>query len=240
VTAKAAAVKPAPKKPAPQTAGAVWSPAEAFLVLAMAFALLVGMQALRSTVMTESGWAGFLHAGYYAVLAATLWFLARRKGGSIWSAFRLDSPPEVASVLLAVAVALGCWLFAIVYRALTSTPGASPVSSDSLTGVFGSGIPGMVTTFLLVAVVASLLEEALLRGVVLGAFRQRFGVWPALIVTALAFASLHATWTSVVPLTVLGIGVGWLAWRGRSLWPAIIAHTLYNAIFLAFFYAAAR
>jgi membrane protease YdiL (CAAX protease family) len=238
--AKAAVGKPAPKKAASPAAPAVWTLPEAFLVLAVAFALLVGMQALRSTVLTESGWAGFLHAAYYAVLAATLWFLARRKGGSVWRSFRLDSAPEVASVLLAVAVAVGCWLVAVVYRALTTTPGAVPVSSDSLTGVFGSGIAGMATTFLLVAVVASVLEEVLLRGVVLGAFRERFGVWPALVVTALAFASLHASWTSVVPLTVLGIGLGWLAWRGRSLWPAIIAHTLYNAIFLAFFYAAAR
>jgi membrane protease YdiL (CAAX protease family) len=40
----------------------------------------------------------------------------------------------------------------------------------------------------------------------------------------------------------LGIGLGWLATRGRSLWPAVIAHILYNAAILAatFFYAAVR
>ncbi len=230
--------KKGPSKSVPSSAA--WSLSEASVVLVLAFALLIGMQALRSTVASEPVWAGILHAGYYAVLASVAWGLARRRGADVLKAFRLDRAPELVNTLLAVAVAIGCWLSAVTYRALTAPPAGGAAPTDGLSGVFGSGIVGMLLTFILVAAVASVLEEALLRGVVLTALAARFGRWIAIVACALAFALLHASWTSVVPLTVLGIAVGWLAGRGRSLWPAIIAHALYNAIFLAFYYAAVR
>jgi membrane protease YdiL (CAAX protease family) len=31
---------------------------------------------------------------------------------------------------------------------------------------------------------------------------------------------------------VLGVALGWLAVRSRSLWPAVAAHVLYNAVFV--------
>jgi membrane protease YdiL (CAAX protease family) len=34
-------------------------------------------------------------------------------------------------------------------------------------------------------------------------------------------------------MLVLGVALGWLAWRQRSVWPAIALHSLYNAVAVA-------
>jgi membrane protease YdiL (CAAX protease family) len=210
-------------------------------VLVVAFALLIGVQALPGGLASAPVWAGVTLLFYDAALGALLYFLARRRGLTQLAAFRLDTVPEWRNALLALAVALGCWLFSLAYRAIALGLGAtSPVSDGvDLTRVFGSGAAGVVATVAVVAVLGPVLEEVLLRGVVLGAVSRRVGTWPAIVGCALAFALLHASLWSLLPLTVLGVGLGWLATRGRSLWPAVAAHVLYNAVLVAAaFYAA--
>jgi membrane protease YdiL (CAAX protease family) len=225
-----------------------WALPEAVLVLVVAFALLVGIQALPQAARgflapLAPVWGGVTLFVYDAALAALLWFLARRNGATLLAAFRLDVSPEIGNALLAVAVAFGCWLFSIGYRAGALFFGVTPPASAGvdLASTFGSGTLGLVLTVLVVALAGPLLEEMLLRGVVLGAVARKLGAWPAIVGCALAFALLHASLWSLLPLTVLGIGLGWLAVRSRSLWPAVLAHVLYNAVLVAAaFYAAAR
>ena len=55
--------------------------------------------------------------------------------------------------------------------------------------------------------------------------------WGGLFATALLFAWVHVNvWPSPVPLLWLALGLGWLAWRGRSLAGAIVLHAVFNAI----------
>jgi membrane protease YdiL (CAAX protease family) len=229
---------------AAETAGPVaWTLPEAALVLVVAFALLVGIQALPGGLAGAPVWAGVTLLLYDVALGALLWFLAKRNGATLRAAFRLDVRPEVRNALLGVAVAVGCWLFSIAYRAAALFFGITPPASSGvdLARTFGPGALGLVLTVLVVALAGPLLEEVLLRGVVLGAVARRLGPWPAIVGCALAFALLHASLWSLLPLTVLGVGLGWLAVRSRSLWPAVIAHVLYNGVLVAAaFFAAAR
>jgi uncharacterized protein len=218
---------------APAAAG--WTLPEGGLALVAAFALLVGVQALVARIAGTAVWSGLALLAYDAVLGALLWYLARRHGQAPLAAFRLDVWPEWTSALLSLPVAVGCWLFSVTYRAAAIAIGFVPPASEGvdLTGLFGAGILGIVLTAVVVAVVGPALEEVLLRGVVMGAARRRVGMWPAIVLSAAAFALLHASLWSALPLAVLGIGLGWLAARGRSLWPAIAAHVLYNGVLVA-------
>ncbi|MFL5330595.1 MAG: CPBP family intramembrane glutamic endopeptidase [Gemmataceae bacterium] len=48
------------------------------------------------------------------------------------------------------------------------------------------------------------------------------------------FAMLHAqSWPDPIALTVLGIGLGWLAWRTQSLAAPVVCHALFNVMSLA-------
>jgi membrane protease YdiL (CAAX protease family) len=48
--------------------------------------------------------------------------------------------------------------------------------------------------------------------------------------TALAFGAAHTAWPSPIPLFVLGLGLGWLAYHTHSLVGPIVAHTLFNLV----------
>jgi len=230
--AKGAAKVPA----APPLAGVApqWSLPEAFLALVCALALYVGAQAVPGGLAHAPVLSGLTLLVYNAAIAGLLYFLARRRGARVPAAFRLDVAPEWSSLALAVAVAVGCWLVSVGYRDAAPLMGLRPPTAEGpeLATLFGAGTLGAVLTLAVVAVLGPVLEEALLRGVVLGALRVRFGVWPAIGVTAVAFSLLHASPWSFLPLTVLGVALGWLAVRSRSLWPAVAAHVLYNLVFV--------
>jgi membrane protease YdiL (CAAX protease family) len=49
--------------------------------------------------------------------------------------------------------------------------------------------------------------------------------------TALLFGLSHSfAWPTPVPLTVLGLGLGWLAYRTQSLVGSMVLHGLFNAV----------
>lgn len=231
------------KSPAPaRRSGAAWSLAEAALVLAVAFALLVGVQSFVA-VSAGAPWTGIAMLAYDAALVGLLWYLARRNGSDPSHAYRIDSAPEWWSVPLAIGVAVACWLFSVTYRAIVLAAGLQPGGGEGadLTGLFGAGPFGAFLTVAAVAVLGPALEELLLRGVVLDALRRRMPGWAAIVGTAVAFAALHASLWSMLPLTVLGLGLGWLATKSRSLWPAIVAHVMYNGVLVgAVLYTAGR
>jgi membrane protease YdiL (CAAX protease family)/NAD-dependent dihydropyrimidine dehydrogenase PreA subunit len=218
------------------TAGVQWSLAEAGLVVVVAFALLVGVQVFASFTGGAQPWSGVANVVYDAAILVLLWYLARRRSTGVLAALRLDLRPEWSSLALAPLVGVVCWLFAVTYRAAVQQIGFLPAGSSStdLTAAFGPGVFGVVLTIAVVAVLGPLIEEAMLRGVLLGAVRPRIGAWPAIVLSAVVFALLHASVWSLLPLTVLGVGLGWLAARSRSLWPAILAHVVYNAVLLTF------
>ncbi len=78
-----------------------------------------------------------------------------------------------------------------------------------------------------VTLVAPLGEELIFRGFFYRALRMRLGVWPALLITSLAFSALHP---SLGPYLVLS-GAFCLAyeWTG-SLWTSILLHGLWNLL----------
>ncbi len=216
-----------------------WGLAEAALVVVTAFALLVLVQVFGPL----AGNAGSTLLAYDAALAALLVFLAVRRRAGSFARFRLDRRPEVSSALLAVGLGVGCWAFAIAYRVSAMGLGFRPPASDSvnLASLFGPGIAGAAATIVVVGLIGPVVEEAALRGVLAGALKSRFGRAVAVIVPAVVFALLHASLWSFVPLTVLGLALGWLSVRSRSLWPAIVAHVLYNAVLVvAALYAVSR
>jgi len=231
----AAPVKPVAAAPrAPGGAAQAWSLPEAVLTVLFAFVLYLAMQVVPREVTHAPVWSGVALLAYYAAIAGLLLFLARRRGVSMLSAFRMDIAPEWSALGLAAAVAVGCWLVSVGYYAAMRLTGLRPPVADGpeMVTLFGSGATGLALTMLVLAVIGPVLEEMLLRGTVLGALRSRFGPWPAIAVSAVAYALLHASLWSLLPFTVLGVALGWLAVRSRSLWPAVAAHVLYNAVFV--------
>jgi hypothetical protein len=62
-------------------------------------------------------------------------------------------------------------------------------------------------------------------------YRRGVRAGAAVYATALFFAAIHAgAWPHPVPLFVLGLGLGWLAQRTRSLVGPVVMHALFNGV----------
>ena len=60
-------------------------------------------------------------------------------------------------------------------------------------------------------------------------WRSRTPVGPAIFGTAVLFAAFHSgVWPSPVPLLVLALGLGYLAYHAQSLVAPILIHALFN------------
>jgi membrane protease YdiL (CAAX protease family) len=78
------------------------------------------------------------------------------------------------------------------------------------------------------ALVAPVCEEVFFRGFLLPGIARSMPIWVAIIVSSLLFGVAHADLGSLAPLVAIGLLLGVVRWKTRSLWPAIFLHTLNN------------
>ena len=76
---------------------------------------------------------------------------------------------------------------------------------------------------------APVLEEMLFRGVILRAFLHRYPKGAAISVSALYFGIAHLNVYQFALAFLLGLVLGWLFERSRSLLPCIALHAVYNS-----------
>jgi hypothetical protein len=121
-------------------------------------------------------------------------------------------------------VAVSGWLL----DRLVGDPGGS---NPLLELVLQARDPWALAGFAFTAVVlAPLFEETLFRGVLLPVLGQRWGAMTGLVASALTFAMAHLSLGELVPLLVLGLGLGWLRLRSGRLAPCVLMHALWNGL----------
>lgn len=81
----------------------------------------------------------------------------------------------------------------------------------------------------------ALLEEFMMRGAVLGVLR-RFGDGFAVIASSAVFALMHASLIQFAFAFLVGIVLGFITVKSRSIWPAVIIHAANNFISVVFSY----
>lgn len=80
-----------------------------------------------------------------------------------------------------------------------------------------------------IAISPGICEEAFFRGLVLGRYREaRLPAWKAILFSALLFGLFHLSIYRILPTATMGAMAGFVTWRTRSIFPAMLLHTLYN------------
>ena len=98
-------------------------------------------------------------------------------------------------------------------------------------------VKDLMLNLFFIAGLAAVGEELLFRGVVQRIFVRQFGqAWPAIIFSAFLFAALHMQFYGFFPRLALGILLGAIYWYSGSLWVAILAHFVYDAILITLVY----
>ncbi len=111
-------------------------------------------------------------------------------------------------------------------RLLQSHGGGNPLLDIILQGQDRTTI---AVLFLMVAVLAPFFEETLFRGFFLPSLTRYLPAWGAIALSALVFAIAHLSLSDILPLTVLGMVLGYVYLRSRNLLASILLHSIWNS-----------
>lgn len=100
----------------------------------------------------------------------------------------------------------------------------------------GETIWDAARAFVVGAVIPAFSEEILFRGVLQRSLEQVYSPRRAIVATALLFGALHLNVILVVPLVMIGVYLGYLAYHTQSLGLPIVAHFLNNAVAIIMMY----
>jgi hypothetical protein len=155
---------------------------------------------------------------------ALLWIAIRRF--PLQATLRLY-PISARTALWSVLIGLACWPVAAGASALLEKPLSliGPPPTIPLPTNWGESL-AYAFTFI---VLAPLTEEPIFRGFVLQAWLRRGSV-VGIILAGFLFGLMHAQITPVLPITVLGIVLGLLAYRSQSILSSILAHASFNSV----------
>ena len=87
-----------------------------------------------------------------------------------------------------------------------------------------------VLSFLLVVIAAPLLEEIFFRGILLEGFLHNYSPRKAILLSALIFGAIHLNPIQIPGAFLIGIFLGWVYWKTRTLLPVILIHFINNLI----------
>jgi len=82
-------------------------------------------------------------------------------------------------------------------------------------------------------ILAPIMEELLFRGLILEGLLRTYSPEKAIVFSSIIFGVIHFNPAQILSATLMGIFLGWLYYRSKSLAPSIIVHFANN--FLAFF-----
>jgi membrane protease YdiL (CAAX protease family) len=88
----------------------------------------------------------------------------------------------------------------------------------------------LTAVILVVALVPAVTEELLFRGLIQRSFEKGLGPARGIALTGIIFGAYHLNPFSFVPLAVLGIYLGFIAYRANSIWVSVAAHFYNNAM----------
>ena len=177
-------------------------------------------------------------AAIYALIAQQVllflfpaWLLACTLLKDVRATFRLRQP-TIASLALATTLAVA--LHPLVHELMNHLqwffpPGLPEGSRDFLEKMLGPTQPAWLV-LLAIAITPAVCEEFLFRGYVLSAFNRPGRNTIAVVISAVAFGAVHIIPQQVFYATLLGLVLGLLAIRTRSIWPGLLFHLTFNAI----------
>ena len=87
-----------------------------------------------------------------------------------------------------------------------------------------------------VGALAGVCEELFYRGPLQTALVRKLPAWPAIILVGVLFGAIHMDLAGLPLRAALGVLLGWIVWRGGSIYPAMLAHGLFDSTSIALFW----
>jgi sodium transport system permease protein len=158
----------------------------------------------------------------YGVLTVELVLASRAAGFSLGLA-----RPHIRFVMAAILIGAACWYLDLHLVSWVVPPGSQ--HPEKLQSIVESS--PLAAALAAIAMLPAVCEELLFRGVLLRGLASR-GPVLAVVVSALVFSAYHLQPPQMLATFPLGLALGVLAVRSRSIVPGMIAHFLNNAVVL--------
>ncbi len=132
--------------------------------------------------------------------------------------------PALALTIPAIVLAISSLMQAVVWLFPLSA------AEESMFALMGSG---SLAAIVYGCILAPVLEEMLFRGIILRSFLSQYTKWSAIIGSATLFGFAHLNIYQYIVGLLMGIFLGWLYERSKSLLPCIALHAAYNTTLMA-------
>ncbi len=206
--------------------------AEALLLAAILFPLVFHFQTALSRTAEEDMtrhlvWTGLMQIGLILGLPVAVCAYLKISLGATFS-WRL---PSLRFWFAAVLIGLCAWpltheVFVWQSRILP-LPEVLRTQNELVDRTLRSmSLPAVV---LLLALLPAFCEEMMFRGLLLSGLRGATRKWIAIVAVGVIFGVFHFFAFKLVITALLGILLAYLCWQSRSIFPAMLAHMLYNA-----------
>jgi membrane protease YdiL (CAAX protease family) len=166
-----------------------------------------------------------LALGYVLSFGVTLWLGVRMSRSSFGEVMRPTAFPFSALVPM-IAVLFGLWVLLIQSMAFMTRaiPADRSMMEEMSRIIFESlwvGVP-------LLVIAAPVLEEGLFRGIILRGFLERYKPWKAVVLSAAFFSIAHFNIWQLPASFAVGLFMGWVYYRTRSLLLCMSLHSFHN------------
>jgi sodium transport system permease protein len=182
----------------------------------------------------------YLMAGLGVVLFAVIPLVSAQRQHVRWSSGFLLRPASVLAFLGALVLGVSLWPLVHEVLAYLDRAGLTTMPEERRTEILAAmqRVRGLVPVGVMIAVqvLPGLVEELFFRGFLLSSLRKLFNGPISILISAVLFGLAHWVITPVFGLerlvltTLLGLVLGWVAWRSGSVLPAMLLHGCHNGI----------
>jgi len=137
---------------------------------------------------------------------------------------------QLQAVFVAIILSIGIWLSDYLYQTFILE---SDLAKEATKWFINN--PNQTITFMTMVIFAPIIEEVLLRGVLLQSLQRHMNTILATLTVSLLFTLLHDSYEQWATLFIASTIYCWLTLRYKSILPSIIAHILNNAFTFVYY-----
>ncbi|MGL5354251.1 MAG: lysostaphin resistance A-like protein [Clostridium sp.] len=162
------------------------------------------------------------------VLTFILIYKIRKK--KLWNEVKLNNT-KVSNYGIALILGVSVWLFNMGFVSVLSMTGLFQSSFDAMEQSLSFvGSSNILVSILVVGIVAPFAEELMFRGVIYKTLSKSMSITSVIVLQGVLFGVYHMNLVQGLYATFLGILFGYVTYKTKSLWPAIIMHMVNNIV----------
>ena len=135
------------------------------------------------------------------------------------------------NIFHSIFLGISCWLFNVGVVSLTYESGLFRSHFEYMDEMLAPLNEGsIIMAILTVGIIAPIAEEVLFRGVVYNTLSKKVSIKWTIIIQAILFGVFHGNIVQGIYATFIGLVYGYVTYKTKSLWPAIIMHIVNNTV----------